>query len=101
MVARTGRQPPEGTWPPLPKGHANFDMVTFVRAHTGPGGKVAAAMALQCNDVIDDRDDICKEALAKGLGAWPIQTKDKSHAWTNKGFLNFAEAVEELLKGKK
>ena len=51
------------------RGQANFDMLKFVRAQTGPGGKVAAAMALQCSDVIDDRDDICKEAWQE---AWEL-----------------------------
>ena len=49
-----------------------FDQPVFVREHCGSQGKAAACQRLRLNVLFEDREDICGEALSKGIEVFPI-----------------------------
>ena len=48
-------------------GELRFERKLFTRDPLGKRGKCYAAMSQKCGIIIDDRSDVCKEALTKGL----------------------------------
>ena len=56
-----------------------FDQVIFVRNPLGPQGKAAACQKLRLNALFEDREDICAEALTKGIDVFPIISPKSKH----------------------
>ena len=75
-----------------------FDEVVFYRDPTGELGKANGALAKRVNVLVDDRDDICKEALAKGIKVYPIMKKGQTHSWAKQAFASFAAAAGPSLR---
>ena len=46
--------------------HFVFDQVRFVREHFGERGKANLCIQLKLDFLVEDSDDICKDALSKG-----------------------------------
>ena len=56
-----------------------FDQVRFVREHLGERGKANLRIQLKVGFLVEDRGDICKEALSKGIVVLPIRTARNDH----------------------
>ena len=75
-----------------------FDEAVFYRDPTGEFGKASGALAKRVNVLVDDRDDICKEALAKGIKVYPIMKRGRTHNWAQQAFASFAAAAQQMLQ---
>ena len=75
-----------------------LDEVVFYRDPTGEVGKANGALAKGVNVLVDDRDDICKEALAKRLKVYPIMKRGQTHSWAEQAFASFAAAAQQMLQ---
>ena len=72
-----------------------LDEVVFYRDPTGDFGKASGALAKRVNVLVDDRGDICKEALSKGIQVYP---KGRTHSWAEQAFASFAAAARQMLQ---
>ena len=80
--------------------HSVFDQIRFVREHLGERGKANPCIQLKLDFLVEDRDDICKEALSKGIGVCPIRTARNDHSWHQQAVDNFPAAAEALILGE-
>ena len=49
---------------------------------------------------MEDREDICKEALSKGIAVCPIRTARNDHSWHHQARDKVSEAAEALKLGE-
>ena len=91
---------PEGTW--ILKQNKNtraleFTSAKYTRARTGATGKAAWCAKNNIGHLFDDNADICREALSKGLTAWPIRAGRERHGWVNRAWDSLHSAVSTFL----
>ena len=79
-----------------------FERKVFTRVPLGKSGKTYAALSQGCGLLIDDRKDVCREALTKGISAYPIQTEKQSHewirAWGRQPYMTFWDAAKAIVE---
>ena len=74
-----------------------FDGLCFVRSPTGTGGKAEACTRLRLSCLFEDREDICRDALAKGISVFPVRSPINDHKWASESYVSFDWAVEAFL----
>ena len=75
----------------------SFDELQFTRSVLGPAGKSAVCQRLQLTTLFDDREDVCKDALTKGIDVYPIVSPKSQHLKMKALYETFAKAVEAFL----
>ena len=71
----------------------------MVTQRTGSGGKVHSALAKGLKMLVDDNQEICREASRMGMELYPITTKHMRHSWwTGTKYTDLTAVVEELLQ---
>ena len=85
------------------KSRSKLERIEACRIKTGVLGKAWLYKTYGITAVFDDRKEICKESLAKGLEAFPICNFREYHYWFRQQtgrqpYRTFAAAVQDLLR---
>ena len=68
----------------------------------GEGGKVHQALDKGCRIIVDDNDEILKEANEVGMVIYPIVTVHQQHTWwEGPKYTNLTAAVDDLVDGSR